>query len=109
PSLDSVNPVGRQGEACGVEVGGGEAELAAQPVPANDCSSQRVGTAEHLTGGIQIPCLNGFADAGTADGLVIERDGGHAMNGEVQFHAELPEQSNVTASFVAEHKIRTHT
>jgi len=74
--MDGVDAVGGEDEAGDIEVGGGEAEFSAELISGDDGAREGVGTAEHFAGLIEFSGANGLTDAGAADGLVIEGDGG---------------------------------
>ena len=103
---DGVHAIRREDLSARVEVRGGEAELASDLIAADDGAGEGVGAAEHLTGGVETAGANGFADARAADGLAVERDGGEAVNGEIEFGAELAEEFNIPTAAMAEGELR---
>jgi len=103
--VDGIYTGGRQGESGNVQVGGGKAELAAQAISADNGSRKRIAAAKHLAGGIEIACLNGFADTCAAHSFAIQRNGRQTMHGKFQFSSELSEQLDITTSFVTKNKL----
>lgn len=103
--MNCINTGRGEGEAGDIKVGGRETELAAKAIALKDGAGERIGATQHLAGGIEIAATNGFADAGAADGFAIEGDGGEGVNSEFQFPAELLEQLDVAAAFMAEDEI----
>lgn len=102
---NGVNPVGWQGESTGVEIGGGKTEATADLIAGDDGAGEGVGAAEHLAGGVQVAGADGGADAGAADGLAVEGDGGEVVDGEVEFGTELAEQFDIAGAAVSEGEV----
>src|SRR5882724_8506986 len=103
-----VNPIGRQDEAGDVEIGGGKSEFAAELITFYDGTRQRIGTSQHLAGGIEVAGADGFADAGAADGLAIEGNRRHSMHGEVEFFTKGFQEADIATPFVAEGEVASH-
>lgn len=59
---DGVNALGREHEACGVEIGGGEAECAAEAVAGDNVCVQGVGATQEACGGGEIAPAYQVAD-----------------------------------------------
>ena len=105
---DGIDAVGGEDEAAGVEVGGGKSKLAADLVAGNDGAGEGVGAAEHLAGGIEVPGADGFPDAGAADGLAVEGDGGEVVNGEMEFGSQTVEERDVAPALMSKGELRPH-
>lgn len=101
-----IDSVRRQDETGGVEIGGGESELAPEFVPFHHYGREGIGAAQHLTGSVKIPRANGFPDAGAADDLAVERHSRDAVDGELKFRTERFQDRHVAAALVAEYEIR---
>ena len=81
----------------------------AQPVAGHHLAGDGIRASEHLCGGIEVRRLDRGTDAGAADNGTVEREGRHAMHVKVEFGAQLPQQRDIAAAFVAEDEIGADT
>ena len=100
--LDDIDAGGGQDFVMRIEVGRGEAELAADAAAALDGAEDAEGVAEEGGGGIQIACGDGGAQAGAGDGLAAAQDGRGGRDGEIQLTAEMAQERNVAGAGLAE-------
>src|SRR6516225_7221206 len=85
----SVNPVGRERQAGGIEIGCGKAQLLSQVFPVNHPAGNGVGPSQHLTDRVKVAGADEFPDAGAAHDLIVQRNRGKPMDVETEFSAEL--------------------
>jgi hypothetical protein len=64
------------------EVGGGEAEFAAELSAEDDIAEDGVRAAEECGGGGEVTGFDGETDAGAADGFAVDDDWGDGVDGE---------------------------
>ncbi len=103
--VGGVDAVRGQHEPGDWEIRGGETEFAAAGVAMDYLAGERVRSAKHLPGGVEIATANGLTDAGATDRFTVQGHRAKAMNGEAQFDAKFFEQRDVPAPLVAEDEV----
>jgi CheY-like chemotaxis protein len=87
-SVGCINSIRWKDSRCNIQVRRGETELSSKLSAAHDAARNGIAAAKHLTGGIQLPFTNGFANSRAADHLAIQRKRGEAMDLEIQLSPE---------------------
>ena len=88
------------------QVGGGEAQRAAELAPAHHPAADRIRTAEQVVGTGEVAVLQQLADAGAGNALAMQVDRFDLASSEAQFGAHLLQQGQVTTAAVAEAELR---
>src|SRR6516225_6964463 len=66
-----VNPVGRERQAAGIEIGCGKPQLLSQMFSLNHPAGNGIGPSQHLTDCVQVTGADKLPDAGAAHNLVV--------------------------------------
>src|SRR5437870_4888295 len=87
--MGGIDPGGGKDKPSGVDVRSRKTKFMAKLIAADYRTGKRVTATQHLAGQIQFTITNGFADASAADDFAIQRDGGEAVDDEIQFLAQF--------------------
>src|SRR5258706_10846816 len=107
-AMNRVDASRRQNQAGRIDVCGGNAELAAQPVATLHNARERVFTPQHLPGLIQIARANSVTNSCAADSLFIQGHCGKPMHNEVQLLPQRLKQGDASAASKAKVKAASH-